>query len=466
LELKGRKVLVVGLARTGVGAARFLLAREARVICTDLKTEAELGEVVGVLRESGCHLCLGGHSLEDFLDADLIVVSPGVPLTISPLQEAQAAGVEIIGEVELAFRHMTCPIVGVTGTNGKTTTVHLISAMLEAGGVPHWVGGNIGRPLTEFLLSPPSGEDDRAAEVVVAELSSFQLETIVRFRPWVAVWTNLSEDHLDRYPSMEEYAEAKVRIFRNQGTQDYAVVPNEDPWLEARKAGIRAQVLRFGVPADPGPEVCLEEGHIAFRPQPGGQEERYATERIRVPGRHNLENMMSALAAARLCGADPRGVQKAMDTFAGLEHRVEYVGEEGGIRFYNDSKATTVASVVRALECFQDPVLLLAGGKDKGGPFAPMREPLRRHVRRLFLYGEASGRMARELDGTTEMERADDLAGAVMQARRAARTGDVILLSPACSSFDGFRDYEERGHRFKDLVREIGREVNPPAGEG
>ncbi len=461
MELEGCKVLIVGLARTGVAAARFLVRRKARVVCTDVKTPDELGDAVRLLEETGCHLRLGGHKGEDFQDADLIVVSPGVPLTIPPLEEAQAAGVEIIGEVELAFRHMDCPIVGVTGTNGKTTTVHLIDSMLEEGGIPHWVGGNIGRPMTEFLLSPSAGKHGRTPEVVVAELSSFQLETIVHFRPWVALWTNLTADHLDRYPDMEAYAEAKARIFHKQTARDYAVVPDKDPWLETHKGVIRARALRFGPSADPDPDVCLKDGSIVYRHPETGEEEHYETGRVRVPGKHNLENMMSAIAAARLCGADPRGVQKAMDTFAGLENRVEYVRESRGIRFYNDSKATTVDSVIRALECFEDPVLLLAGGKDKGGPLAPLREPLKRHVRRLFLYGAAAGRMARELGGVTEIETAGDLEGAVVQAWRAGRPGEVILLSPACSSFDMFRDYEERGQRFKALVHEITQENEP-----
>jgi UDP-N-acetylmuramoylalanine--D-glutamate ligase len=465
LELEGSKVLVVGMARTGVVSARFLLERGARVTCTDLKTAEQLGEEVGRLQDAGCHLSLGGHKGDDFLGTDLIVVSPGVPLTIPHLQEAQAAGVETIGEVELAFRHMTCPIIGVTGTNGKTTTVHLIASMLEKGGVPHWVGGNIGRPLTEFLLSHPKGEERRAPEVVVAELSSFQLETTVHFRPWVALWTNLSADHLDRYPNMEAYAEAKARIFLKQTRQDYAIVPDKDPWLERKKGGMRARLFRFGYPADPQPEVRLQEGCIVFKEPESGVEERYETGGVRVPGKHNLENMMSALAAARLAGADPGGIRKAMETFEGIEHRVEYVCENKGVRFYNDSKATTVDSVVRALECFEAPVLLLAGGKDKGGPFAPLRESLRRYVRRVFLYGEAAGRMADELDGATEMERARGLEEALVQAWRAARPGEVILLSPACSSFDMFRDYEERGQRFKALVDQMTRGENPRKGE-
>ncbi len=455
MELEGRRVLIVGLARTGVAAARFLVSRGARVVCTDLKTRDQLDDEVGLVEEAGCHLRLGGHREEDFLAADLIVLSPGVPLTIPPLRRAGAAGVEIIGEVELAFRHLNGPVIGVTGTNGKTTTVNLLGSMLEEGGIPHWVGGNIGRPMSEFLLDRQTEAQDRKVEVVVAELSSFQLETIVHFRPRVAVWTNLSADHLDRYPDMEAYAEAKARVFLNQTNRDFAVVPERDPWLEAHPDRLRARVVRFGRSSDPVPDVSLQEGFISWRDPETGQEEVYDTGRVRVPGKHNLENMMSAIAAARILGAAPRGIQAAMNGFTGVEHRVEFVGGGGGMRFYNDSKATTVASVVRALECFEEPVLLLAGGKDKGGPLAPLREPLSRHVRRLFLYGEAAGRMARELEGATEIEMTEDLEAAVSRAFEAGRLGEVVLLSPACSSFDMFRDYEERGRRFKTLVREI-----------
>jgi UDP-N-acetylmuramoylalanine--D-glutamate ligase len=369
--------------------------------------------------------------------------------------------VEIIGEVELAFRHITRPMIGVTGTNGKTTTVHLIASMLEEGGISRWVGGNIGRPLTEFLLRPTDGKGGREPEVIVAELSSFQLETIVDFRPWIALWTNLSEDHLDRYPNMEAYAEAKARIFHKQSSRDFCVVPDRDPWLEIHRGVIQGRVLRFGTSAEPEPDVCLKQGSIVYKEPESGEEEHYETGRVRVPGKHNLENMMSALAAARLCGADPRGIQRAMDAFAGLEHRVEYVGEANGIRFFNDSKATTVDSVVRALECFEAPILLLAGGKDKGGSFRPLQQPVERHVRRLFLYGAAAGRLAQELGGATEMETADSLEEALARAWRAARPGEVILLSPACSSFDMFRDYEERGQMFKAWVHGILQEKEP-----
>jgi UDP-N-acetylmuramoylalanine--D-glutamate ligase len=260
---------------------------------------------------------------------------------------------------------------------------------------------------------------------------------------------------------MQTYAEAKARIFHNQTSRDFAVVPARDPWLERHKGVIPGRVLRFGTSQDEEPDVCLKEGSIVYRQPDSRTEESYETGRVMVPGKHNLENMMSALAAARLCGADPRGIQRTMDTFAGLEHRVEYVGEARGTRFFNDSKATTVDSVVRALECFEDPVLLLAGGKDKGGPFAPLQEPVGRIVRRLFLYGAAAGRMTRELAGATEIETAGDLEGALAQAWHAARPGEVILLSPACSSFDMFQDYEDRGRRFKALVHGIVQDNEP-----
>ena len=455
MELAGRNVLVMGLARTGVAAARFLLGRGARVSATDLRAREELGDPVASLEAAGCRLRLGEHRLEDFRSADLVVVSPGIPLDVEPLAAARRAGIEIIGEVELACRHLSCPVVGVTGTNGKTTTVSLIHRMLAEAGVPHWLGGNIGKPLCAFLAGGGHGQAEGEPRVVVAELSSFQLETIRRFRPSVAVWTNLSDDHLDRYPDLESYATAKARIFMNQQPEDHAVVPAEDPWLDPDRVGIRAGILRFGRAGETSPEIRLEEDGIRFQPPGGDAEEHYPTAGVRLPGGHNLENIMAALAAARLSGADPAAVRRAMEGFRGLEHRVEHVGTCRGVRFYNDSKATTIHSVVRALESFADPVLLLAGGRHKGGDLTLLREPVRRHVRRLFLFGEAADRMAAALNGSTETERVADMEEALAGAWSAARPGDVVLLSPACASFDQFRDYEQRGTIFKDLVRGI-----------
>jgi UDP-N-acetylmuramoylalanine--D-glutamate ligase len=464
MELHGRKVLVVGMGRTGIASVRFLLKHGALVVATDSNASLKTEEDVKALEEKGCALRLGEHRVEDFLEADLIVISPGVALDLPPLGQAVRAGKTVIGEVEMASRFLSCPLVAVTGSNGKTTTVSLIQAMLEGAGIRHWVGGNIGRPLTDLLLEG-SGKDEEKPRVIVAEISSFQLETIRSFRPWIAAWTNLSEDHLDRYPSMEAYGEAKFRIFMNQTARDYAIVPSRDRWLEERRTGLAAQLLRFGTPGEELPEICLEGGRIHWRGPGHESGESYETARIRLPGCHNIENMMVALGVARLCGAPPRVVQHVMDTFEGLEHRLEFVEEIRGVAFYNDSKGTTVDSVVRALDSFSRPVLLLGGGKDKGGEFVPLRDPLHNHVRKLFLFGEAAGRMERELEGAVEIERVKDLEQAVSRAWEHARPGEVVLLSPACSSFDMFRDYEDRGNQFKRSVRSLAQRVSPAEGQ-
>lgn len=454
MDLNGRRVLVVGLARTGVSVSRFLLEQGARVVGADVKAGEDLGAAVRELAQQGCLLRLGAHGQRDFLDAELIVVSPGVPLTLAPLEEARRAGIPVIGDVELVFRHLPCPVVGITGTNGKTTTVSLVHAMLRKAGVPHWFGGNIGQPLADFLIRDSAVRGSEAPRLVLMELSSFQLEGIARFRPWIAAWTNLSEDHLDRYPDMQAYAEAKARIFENQTAGDFAIVPARDQWLDAIRGRLKARLLRFGLEAAPQAEVRMEAGRIRFRLN-GASEESYPTERVRLPGRHNLENLMVALAAARLCGVSPAAVQEVMEEFQGLEHRLEFVGAREEVRFYNDSKGTTVSSVERALEAFSDPVLLIAGGKDKGGSYASLREPLRQHVRRLFLIGQAAARMQGELNGACEVVRPADLRSAVREAWEDARPGEIVLLSPACSSFDMFRDYEDRGRQFKRWVQEI-----------
>lgn len=453
-SLKGRRILVVGLARSGLATARFLLRQGAIVAATDSRPQPAPEEALRSLRDAGCALRLGEHRLSDFLESDLIVISPGVPSDLDLLRLARSAGRTVIGEMELAYRFLPCPVVAVTGSNGKTTTVTALGAMLGAAGIPHWVGGNIGRPLMDFLVEE-SGTHGNKPRTIVAEVSSFQLETIQSFRPWIAAWTNLSEDHLDRYPNMEAYGEAKFRIFENQTGQDWAIVPHRDSWLANRRRRIASRLVRFGA-AEAGatdlPEVRLEADRILFCEPGSGRQEVYETGRIRLRGRHNLENLMVALAAARLCGASPEAVQSVLDSFAGLEHRLEFVAQKRGVAFFNDSKATTVESVLRALESFSEPVLLLAGGKDKGLDFSPLREPLARHVRKLFLFGEAAERMERELTGAADIERVRDLDEGVRRAWEAARPGEVVLLSPACSSFDMFRDYEERGERFKRLV--------------
>jgi len=454
------------MARTGVSVASFLVEQKAQVCCTDMKPAEAFDDSVHSLESRGCVLRLGEHRKEDFLGADLVVVSPGVPLSIPPIQAAVKAGTEVIGDVELISRFIRVPVVGITGTNGKTTTTSLIHHLLKESGIPHSVGGNIGEPMAGFLLEDAVNRDEEPPKLFLAELSSFQLEGIVHFRPWISVWTNLSEDHLDRYPDMASYAEAKSRIFMNQTGQDIAVIPDRDPWLDEFQGRIQARLLRFGAPGEPMPQVCFTEGRIHMRLDKEGDEEIYATDRIRIRGHHNLENMMVALAVARLCGARADSLQAAMETFNGLEHRLEFTAERDGISFYNDSKATTVTSVVRALDSFARPVILLAGGKDKGGSYAPLIGSLNQHVRKLFLFGEAAARMEEELaTATCEIRRVSDMEEAVEQAWREADLGEAVLLSPACSSFDQYTDYEDRGRHFKRIVGKVtGETPNGPGG--
>ena len=359
-------------------------------------------------------------------------MSPGVPLSVPAIRRAREAGIEVIGEMELASRYVDVPVLAVTGSNGKTTTVSLTDHILTTAGISHWTAGNIGRPLSAFLND--QARDPRAAvpSVVLTEVSSFQMETISRFRPWIAAWTNLSPDHLDRYPDMESYAQAKVRVFMNQTPDDIALVPRDDAWLDAHRDLIRGRVLRFGAGGTGAslPDIVLDGNELRMRLSPERAEEAVPLSRIRLVGRHNRENVMVAVAMARLCGADPVAVQQAIESFEGLEHRLEYVDEVEGVRFYNDSKATTVASVVCALTSFDCPVVLLAGGKDKGGSYEPLRKPLGEHARRLILFGAAAERMEKELVGSCPLERVGDLEAAVRRGLETAERGGVVLLSP------------------------------------
>ena len=452
VELAGRRVLVVGLARTGTALAKFLLEKKASVTVTDQKGREELGDMAKGLEAQGCVTRFGCHAREDFLASELIVISPGVPFYLPQVKEAIQAGVEVISEVELASRFLRCPILAITGTNGKTTTVSLIGEMLREGGIDAFVGGNIGRPLIECAYETGTHRRPNPRFAVV-ELSSFQLEGITQFRPWVAVVLNLTEDHLDRYASMDEYIHAKVRIFENQTNDDFAVLPVHAPWADRIPQGTASRRIRFSIGGCPEADICWQDGFIRFVWHE--TEEIYPTSRVVLPGTHNLENMMAALVVARLSGVTPSILQQVIERFPGLEHRLEMVCEADGVRYYNDSKGTTVASVIKALEAFSQPVLLIAGGKDKGGDFSQLGGYITGRVKRLFLLGQARDRMAKELAGTTEIEKVKDLKEAVRRAREHAAPGDVVLLSPACSSFDMFHDYEDRGRQFKGIIREM-----------
>lgn len=436
----------MGLAKTGVACARFLAGRGARVTATDLRDEQALSGVMRELAGLGIRFVLGRHEEADFTDADLVVVSPGVPQEHPLLAAARAKGVEIISEVELAARCITAPLVAITGTNGKTTTTTLVGDLFKASGFATYVGGNIGDPLIDL---PASGE---RVDVVVAEISSFQLEWIEQFRPKVAALLNLSEDHLDRYASYQDYINAKLRIFENQGPEDYAVVNRDDERVWQAAQGLTARLFPFSR------KQALDEGisclgsEIVYRHQ--GQELRFPIAGFKLQGVHNLENIMAALACSLLLGCDQLKSQALLERFESLHHRMEFVREVGGVRYYEDSKATNVGSVAPALESF-DTITLIAGGKDKGGSYGPLAPLVKERVRHLLLIGEAAERMEQELGSLTDTRRAATLEEAVRLAAQLTSPGGVVLLSPACSSFDMFRDYEERAQRFIAAVKEL-----------
>jgi UDP-N-acetylmuramoylalanine--D-glutamate ligase len=450
MQIKGQKITVMGLARTGLAAARFLASHDAQVTATDMRSEAELSAVLTELAGLDINFVLGSHNINDFTKADLVVVSPGVPREHPLLQQAVAAGVKVISEVELAACLIDAPLAAVTGTNGKTTTVTLLDQMLRASGFDSHLGGNVGTPLIE-VAEQLSASRSQADQVVVAEISSFQLEWIEQFRPRVAALLNISEDHLDRYQSYQDYIDAKLRIFENMTGSDHAVVNYDDPlvWQAAQKISARLfPFSRFHSFEERG--IFLHRDCLVARDQ--GNEFSFPLEVFKLHGVHNLENIMAALGCALLMGCKRDDCLTVLENFTPLQHRMQFVREVNGVRYFEDSKATNVGSVVKALESFER-VVLIAGGKDKGGSYMPLAELVRERVSHLILIGEATERMQQELGGFTDCQRADSLPEAVIMASQAAVPGDVVLLSPACSSFDMFKDYEERARCFVDAVR-------------
>jgi UDP-N-acetylmuramoylalanine--D-glutamate ligase len=450
-NLSEKRCVVVGMAATGMAAAQFLRKQGAAVVVSEQKTEGELGTSPRQLRALGVKLELGGHSYETFLGSDLIVLSPGVDPRIPPLEGARAKGIPIVSEVELASWFINPPLIAITGTNGKSTTTSLIGHILSGWKKRVFVGGNIGTPLIEYLLR---GEE---ADYIVAEISSFQLEAISSFKPWIALMLNLGEDHLTRHPTLSAYAAAKARIFLNQGPTDWAVVNADDEAVNALIRQIRAQVVLFSRQRERAHGVWLEQGDIAvFRNT--RREERFPLAKVKIKGMHNRENIMAAVATAMICEVPHKVIQASLDAFTGLEHRLELVGVWRGVSVYNDSKATNVASAVTAIESMEGPIILLAGGRDKGGDYAPLRGPVKERVKALILMGEAQLRMQAAFQDLLPVHLVDGMEQGVKVAWRLARAGDVILLSPACSSFDMFANYEERGRVFKEIVLRLAAE--------
>jgi UDP-N-acetylmuramoylalanine--D-glutamate ligase len=447
IELAGKRVLVVGLARTGIAASLYCAQAGARVTANDAHPEAGVAEAAQQLRAAGVTLALGGHPNELFREQDLIIVSPGVPANLPPLDLARGDGIPVWSEIELAWRFLRGRIVAITGSNGKTTTTALVGHILEGAGIPTLVGGNIGTP----LISRVAASND--SSVAVVEVSSFQLETIDAFRPDVAVLLNLTPDHLDRHASLEEYARAKGRIFENQVESDAAVINADDPQA-AQLAPSRPQVFWFSRQRRVASGAFLQGNQIIFR-RDGSDSVVLRREDIRLRGEHNVENVMAAAAAARLVGAEPAEVEKGVRTFPGVEHRLEFVSRINGVDYFNDSKATNVDATQKAFESFSGPLLVILGGKDKGGDFTALRDSLRRSTRLALLIGAAAEKIAAQLGDAVPVERAETLDRAVKLAHERARPGDTVLLAPACASFDQFENYEHRGRIFKQLVEQL-----------
>ncbi|MBW2108012.1 MAG: UDP-N-acetylmuramoyl-L-alanine--D-glutamate ligase [Deltaproteobacteria bacterium] len=449
MDLKGKRVLVVGLARTGLAVSRFLVGRGARVTAADLMTQDALGAKAREARDLGISLQLGPHDAHTFLSQDLIVVSPGVPEQTEPLGRAARAGIPVIGELELAFRYVDAPVVAVTGTNGKTTTTRLIGDMLQASGKKVFVGGNIGRPLIELV------DRGQRVEVIVVEVSSFQLDTAVTFRPRVGVLLNISEDHMDRYERFEDYMHSKGRLFENQGPEDVAILNEADRFTRDLEEGIQSQRLYFNRGVSNGsPGAGVHEGTLVCR-MPQGAAWEFDLADFGLSGRHNAENACAAVLAAAAIGGSFRAIQKALKAVRPLPHRLQDVKTVRGVRYVDDSKGTNVGAVVRALDSYDAPVILIMGGRDKGGDYGPLKKPVAKKVKRLIVLGEAKGRIAAVLGAMTEYEQVKDLEQAVRLASNAARPGDVVLLSPGCSSFDMFHDYKERGDAFSRAVEAL-----------
>lgn len=444
MDVAGKKFLVLGLARTGRECARFLAEHGAQVFLSDLRTEVELKQEMETLAGLPIQYRLGGEDLAWVNGMDYVVPSPGVPMENRLLQEAARRSLSVLSEIELAYRFLPMPLVAITGTNGKSTTTTLIGEMLKAAGRKTFVGGNIGTALVSF-----AGGDWQWG---VAEISSFQLEWVEEFRPRIAVLLNLTEDHLDRYPDFAAYCAAKEKIFAAQTQDDVAVLNRDDARVWALREQIAAPVVSFGFAEVPDGVYATDRAMVW---RGGGKEERFSLANVKIQGVHNVENMMAAIAAAKAAGVSREAIQKVLEEFPGLEHRLEFVREHKGVRYFNDSKGTNVGAVVKSLASFNGRVILLAGGVDKGGDYSPLNDEVERKVRRLVLFGAAKNIIAAALGGLTQTVVVDDLAAALHDAAAHAQSGDVVLLSPACSSFDQFNNYAERGRRFKELVRAL-----------
>jgi UDP-N-acetylmuramoylalanine--D-glutamate ligase len=450
MSYSGKTVLVAGAGRSGIAAARFLLARKARVVLTDIRDrsslESALSPLFGLPAGSGdLILELGGHRNESFRNCDLIVTSPGISLELPVFEISRKAGIPVIAEVELAYRHLKGAIIGITGSNGKTTTTTLVSRLLTETGLRGYAAGNIGIPLVSFVA------DSSPEDLYAVELSSFQLEGIKDFRPRIGSILNLTQDHMDRYTGFEDYVSAKSRIFMNQGKTDFAVLNADDPRTAEIESRVRSKPVMFSRKRSVRHGAFVQNGRVIYRNEEG-EKDLFAVGAIALKGTHNLENVLASCTMAILAGAPPERLEECIRRFKGVEHRIEFVRELDGVQYFNDSKATNVASTIKSLESFPGKILLIAGGRDKGSDFTILKPLVRERVKNLVLIGECSEKIRGALQSTTDIRDAESIQEAVLICRELAKRGDVVLLAPACASFDMFENYEHRGRVFKEAV--------------
>jgi UDP-N-acetylmuramoylalanine--D-glutamate ligase len=453
MDLEDKRVLVVGLGKSGVASALFLKSRGARVTVSDSKPENQLRDEILLLLEHGITVETGGHGERTFREQDLIIVSPGVPFDAPQLSQARSLGEPVIGEIELASQFLAGSIVAITGANGKTTTTSLAGEIIAAGDFSTLVGGNIGTPAISFVdqASPKTW--------IVLEVSSFQLETIVDFCPKIAVVLNITPDHLDRHKTFANYVNAKARVFENQNAEDFTVLNADDPTTAALSDRTRGQVFWFSRKGAVERGAFVRGEFIYFRDEQfrGGQCEREIMPLAEVPlkGAHNLENVLAGISIGMLVGCEAPQIRRSVRDFKAVEHRLEFVATIAGVDYYNDSKATNVDATIKAIESFPSNIHLILGGKDKGSDYSVLNELLRRRVKRVYTIGAAAAKIESQIQGAAEIERAETLEKALGRASECAAPGDVVLLAPACSSFDQFENYEHRGRVFKQTVHAL-----------
>jgi len=447
MEVKGKRVLVVGLGKSGVASALFLESRGARVTVSDAKSEEQLRNEIPALLDRGITVETGKHGERTFRDQDLIVVSPGVPGDVNALQHARRLGIPVIGEIELTARFLQGQVVAITGSNGKTTTTTLTGEIIASGGRKTLVGGNIGTPAITFV------EHSSVDTWVVLEISSFQLESIETFRPHISSILNITPDHLDRHGSMENYIAAKKRIFENQSASDYAVLNADNEIVRDLAGGLKPQVLWFSRqhPVERG--AFVSGGAIVYRD--GAEGEIMPVSEIALKGSHNVENVLAAVAIGMAAGVEPAAIRRAVKDFRAVEHRLEYVATLRGVQYYNDSKATNVDATIKSLQSFPGNIHLIIGGKDKGSDYNELSQLIAERVKRVYTIGAAAAKIESQIGNTVPVTSAQTLESAVRKAADLAVGGDIVLLAPACASFDQFPSFEHRGRVFKELVQSL-----------